>query len=593
MSDTPSSFAGDRLAKVIARAGLCSRRDAELWIKDGRVAVNGKVIRTPAFNVTEKDQVKVDGQPLQARQGTRVWLYHKPAGLVVTEKDPEGRATIFETLEQQGLPRVVSIGRLDINTEGLLLLTNDGGLKRVLELPATGWLRRYRVRAFGTITQPQLDALATGLEVDGIKYGPIEATLEREQGSNVWMVLSLREGKNREVKNVLGALGLKVNRLIRVSFGPFQLGELPIGAVEVVRARVLREQLGKRLADEAGVDFDSELPEPAAIRQARNAANPAFRAAAPGKEEPRQRRRDGDFRFAERTDKTRGPRPPRREDRDERPAPPRTVFNDDGSTTEFVAKTYGKPAREARSGDKPGFRKSYDRPAGASDDRPRRPHRARQADDVGAPPRRPYAPRSAEGAERPRRSYGDKPRGDFGDRPKRSYAPRSAEGAERPRRSYGDKPKGDFGDRPKRPYAPRSAEGAERPKRNYGDKPKGDFGDRPKRTYAPRSAEGAERPKRNYGDKPKGDFGDRPKRPYASRSAEGAERPKRSYSDKPKGDLGDRPKRTYGDKPRGPRPAGAEARAPRGPRPAGGAPKRPRGSGPGGDRPRRPRPPKA
>ena len=199
MSDTPSSFAGDRLAKVIARAGLCSRRDAELWIKDGRVAVNGKVIRTPAFNVTEKDQVKVDGQPLAARQGTRVWLYHKPAGLVVTEKDPEGRPTVFETLEQQGLPRVVSIGRLDINTEGLLLLTNDGGLKRVRELPATGWLRRYRVRACGTITQPQLDALKDRLEVDGVKYGPIEAVLEREQGSNVWLVLALREGKIREV----------------------------------------------------------------------------------------------------------------------------------------------------------------------------------------------------------------------------------------------------------------------------------------------------------------------------------------------------------------------------------------------------------
>src|SRR3569833_2764021 len=232
MSDTPSSFAGDRLAKVIARAGLCSRRDAELWIKDGRVAVNGKVIRTPAFNVTESDKVKVDGQPLQSRQGTRVWRYHKPAGLVVTEKDPEGRATVFETLEQQGLPRVGSIGRLDINTDGLLLLTNDGGLKRGRELPATGWLRRYRVRAFGTITQPQLDALKDGIEVDGVKYGPIEATLEREQGSNVWLILALREGKNREVKNVLAALGLKVNRLIRVSFGPFQLGELPIGGVE-------------------------------------------------------------------------------------------------------------------------------------------------------------------------------------------------------------------------------------------------------------------------------------------------------------------------------------------------------------------------
>src|SRR6185312_7297746 len=189
MPEIASSFAGDRLAKVIARAGLCSRRDAELWIKDGRVAVNGKVIRTPAFNVTEKDQVRVDGQPLQARQGTRVWLYHKPAGLVVTEKDPEGRPTIFETLEQQGLPRVVSIGRLDINTEGLLLLTNDGGLKRVLELPATGWLRKYRVRVHGAVSQAALDTLKDGVVIDGVLYGAVEAILDKTQGANAWLTL--------------------------------------------------------------------------------------------------------------------------------------------------------------------------------------------------------------------------------------------------------------------------------------------------------------------------------------------------------------------------------------------------------------------
>ena len=370
MPDTSSSFAGDRLAKVIARAGLCSRRDAELWIKEGRVAVNGKVIRTPAFNVTEKDQVRVDGQPLAARQGTRVWLYHKPQGLVVTEKDPEGRSTVFETLSEQGLPRVVSIGRLDINTEGLLLLTNDGGLKRVLELPATGWLRRYRVRAFGTITQPQLDGLKAGIEIDGVQYGPIEAVLEREQGSNVWLLVSLREGKNREIKNVLQALGLQVNRLIRVSFGPFQLNDLPIGAVEVVKARVLREQLGKRLADEAGVDFDSDMPEPAAIRLARGAANPALRAARPGAEPAKQRKAMADrterFRFADRPDRPRelrpedapmrkdrpGSRSPRRPPRPEldKPVdagPPRKVFAPDGTETIFEAKTYGKKPRPA------------------------------------------------------------------------------------------------------------------------------------------------------------------------------------------------------------------------------------------------------
>ena len=582
MPDTASSFAGDRLAKVIARAGLCSRRDAELWIKDGRVAVNGKVIRTPAFNVTEKDQVRVDGQPLAARQGTRVWLYHKPQGLVVTEKDPEGRDTIFDTLEQQGLPRVVSIGRLDINTEGLLLLTNDGGLKRVLELPATGWLRKYRVRAFGTVTQEQLKQLENGIELDGIQYGPIEATLEREQGSNVWLIVSLREGKNREIKNVLAALGLQVNRLIRTSFGPFQLNDLPIGAVEVVKARILRDQLGKRLADEAGVDFDSELPEPAAIKLARGAANPALRAAKPGAEPAKQRKAMADrterFRFTDRPDRPRelkpedapmrrdrpgsmNPRRPPRPDLDAKGAggPPRKIFHDDGTESEFTEKLYGKkskPEGKGAPGDKPPFKKAFgDKPRGDFGDRPKRP-------------------------------FGDKPKGDFGDRPKRPYSGRpAADGAERPKRAFGDKPKGDFGDRPKRPYAPRpDAGGADRPKRVYSDKPRGDAGDRPKRPYSPRpGSDSADRPKRPYAPRPFADGAERPKRAYAPRpGGDGADRPKRPYSPRPGSDSPERPKRNFADKPRSPRPANGTP-----------ADKRPRGSGPGGDRPRRPRPPKA
>ena len=277
MTDGPRHPApGDRLAKVMARAGLCSRRDAEEWIKAGRVVVNGKKMLTPAFNVVgSDDKIVVDGSPLAARQGTRVWLYHKPKGLVVTEKDPEGRPTVFDTLAEKGLPRVLSIGRLDINTEGLLLLTNDGGLKRVLELPATGWLRKYRVRAHGTVTQAQLDGLKNGTTVDGVKYGPIDATLERQQGANAWLELALREGKNREVKNVLMALGLEVNRLIRVSFGPFQLGDLPVGGIEVVKARVLKDQLGKKLAEKAEADFDSEHARGGlAVRNAARAAAP-------------------------------------------------------------------------------------------------------------------------------------------------------------------------------------------------------------------------------------------------------------------------------------------------------------------------------
>jgi 23S rRNA pseudouridine2605 synthase len=253
---------GERIAKVIARAGLASRREAEAWIAAGRVAVNGTAIATAAHNVTAADRVTVDGEPLPERERTRLFLYYKPRGLVTTHADPQGRPTIFQRLPKH-LPRLISIGRLDFNTEGLILLTNDGGLARVLELPATGWLRRYRVRAHGAVTQASLDQLRQGATVDGIRYGPIEATLDRVQGSNLWLTLAIREGKNREVRNVLGDLGLTVARLIRVSFGPFQLGELAEGTVEEVRTRVLREQLGERLVALSGADFSTPIAAPA------------------------------------------------------------------------------------------------------------------------------------------------------------------------------------------------------------------------------------------------------------------------------------------------------------------------------------------
>src|SRR5437667_173748 len=254
MISRKSEQEGERIAKRIARAGLCSRREAEQWIFAGRVEVNGNPIASPALNVSAADRIKVDGKPLPERERTRLFLYHKPRGLVTSARDPEGRPTLFERLPKHR-PRLVSIGRLDLNSEGLLLLTNDGGLARVLELPKTGWLRRYRVRAHGRVSQAALDALAAGITVDGIRYGPIEARLDREQGSNLWLTFAMREGKNREIRNVLGALGLQVNRLIRISFGPFRLGELSEGAVEEVATRVLREQIGERVAQEAGADF--------------------------------------------------------------------------------------------------------------------------------------------------------------------------------------------------------------------------------------------------------------------------------------------------------------------------------------------------
>ena len=276
--------AGERIAKVIARAGLASRREAEAWIAAGRVAVNGKLVTSPALNVGARDRIEVDGQPLPMRERTRLFLYHKQRGLLTTHADPGGRPTIFSVLPKE-LPRLISVGRLDLNTEGLLLLTNDGGLARALELPATGWLRRYRVRAHGSVAQAQLDALRRGITIDGVRYGEIEATVDRAQGSNVWLTFAIREGKNREVKNVLGHLGLAVNRLIRVSFGPFRLGDLPEGAIEEVKTRTLRDQLGDRIAALAGADFSG----PRSEREADAVSAPHRHPATGAQGDPRRR----------------------------------------------------------------------------------------------------------------------------------------------------------------------------------------------------------------------------------------------------------------------------------------------------------------
>ncbi|TPM36448.1 pseudouridine synthase [Mesorhizobium sp. B2-3-5] len=253
--------AGERIAKRLARAGLASRRDAEDLIAAGRVKVNGRVLASPAFNVMPDDIIHLDGMEIPPIERTRLFLFHKPAGVVTTNRDPEGRKTVFDVLPAE-LPRLMTIGRLDINTEGLLLLTNDGGLSRVLELPATGWLRRYRVRVHGKVEESALAGLREGIAVDGVFYGAIEASLDREQGSNAWLTIGLREGKNREVKNILGALGLDVTRLIRISYGPFQLEDLPEGHVLEIKGRVLRDQLGERLVEESGANFDAEIAKP-------------------------------------------------------------------------------------------------------------------------------------------------------------------------------------------------------------------------------------------------------------------------------------------------------------------------------------------
>ncbi len=444
---------GERIAKAMARAGACSRRDAEEWIAAGRVSVNGRVLTSPAFNVAPTDRIEIDGKPLAARERTRLFLFHKPRGFVTTDRDPEGRATIFDFLDREHpqLPRLMTVGRLDINTEGLLLLTNDGGLARVLELPATGWLRRYRVRAHGQTDQAALDALARGVTVEGVDYAPIEARLDRVQGANTWITLSLREGKNREVRRVLGAIGLEVNRLIRVSYGPFQLGEMDEGAVEEVKTRVLRDQLGPALIAAAGADFAAPVAEPAREERPRPAlARRAPPVRAPrGEEEPPPRldrpqagpRKHISRLRAERAERDRAGEPRvRREhsqtaDRKGRavavervvPAAPKQDFDTRN------ARRFGAERAAASAG----------KGAGARFGKPRSPVARPREDEGLRPPRRPRAAPI----------QGDFARSDFerkGERP--AFRGARAAPGERPRRGpSGGAPKGPSGRAPKGP----------------------------------------------------------------------------------------------------------------------------------------------
>ena len=237
----------ERLGKFMARSGVCSRRDAEKLIEQKRVTVNGEIIDTPAFNVEGTEKILLDGEKLPEIEQTRLWLYHKPAGLLTTHKDTEARATVFDHLPA-GLPRVISVGRLDLNSEGLLLLTNNGELSRKLELPENGWSRRYKVRVHGVVNKKKLSELADGTVIDGINYGPVKAELESQNGTNSWLIVTLNEGKNREIRKLMKSIGLEVARLIRLSYGPFQLGSLKKGEVREIPQKVLKEQLGSKIS---------------------------------------------------------------------------------------------------------------------------------------------------------------------------------------------------------------------------------------------------------------------------------------------------------------------------------------------------------
>ncbi|MCZ7907886.1 pseudouridine synthase [Agrobacterium leguminum] len=515
--ETVGASKPERISKIMARAGVASRRDVERMIMEGRVSLNGVKLDTPVVNATLSDKIEVDGMPIRGAERTRLWLYHKPAGLVTTNSDPEGRPTVFDNLPGE-LPRVLSIGRLDINTEGLLLLTNDGGLSRVLELPTTGWLRRYRVRAHGEVDQAALDKLKEGIAVDGVLYGAIDATLDRTQGHNVWISMGLREGKNREIKNVLGALGLEVNRLIRVSYGPFQLGDLAEGKVLEVRGRMLRDQLGPRLIEQAGANFDAPIYNAPVEDEEDDAPKRPVKSEWAKSDAP-----EGKPRF-EKSGKS--------EDRREKALGRLDTKRGDKPAGKFGSKPAGKFGAKGRSEDEGDDRRPR-QAAGTSRTanvwmapgaRPTRDGKERKSSARAEAENLFKKPSAQDEARRNVVRHADA-EGEW----IRSDSPREEEGG----RGRGDRPRGEksFGDRGgrggkpfgDRPFRDKPREEGDRPR---SDRPRGEksFGDRPAR-----------------GGKP---FGDRP---FRDKPREEGDRPR---SDRPRGE------RPAGDKPRGGKPAG-------------------------------------
>ncbi|MCA0274155.1 MAG: pseudouridine synthase [Proteobacteria bacterium] len=521
---------GERIAKVMARAGIASRRDAEKMVIEGRVTVNGVKAESPALDVLPTDKVTLDGKPIDAPQAARLWLYYKPVGLVTSAKDEKGRQTVFDTMPE-GMPRVMSVGRLDLTSEGLLLLTNDGELKRKLELPTTGWLRKYRVRVNGRPNEATFDPLRRGITIEGEDFQPMEVSLDKQQGANAWLTVGIREGKNREIRRAMSEVGLTVNRLIRVSYGPFRLNTMKPGDVVEVKQRVLREQLG------TGGETDAEAkPErkprgrPADKGGDRPARSFGAKSHGPRSDRPRPARgEDGDSR-PPRSGKPAGDRKPYSggaRSGDDRPRP-RPVRAEEGGETRAERPYRGKPRedgdRKPYAGKPSGDRKPYGKPR---EDGDRKPYAGKPAGD-----RKPYG-KPREDGDRPR---APRERTEDGERPYRAGKPAGD------RKPYAGKPAGD-----RKPYGKPREDGDRKP---YAGKPSGDRkpygkpredGDRPR---APRErTEDGERPfragkpagdRKPYAGKPSGDrkpyagkpAGDR--KPYAGKPREGGDRPQRS-----------------------------------------------------------------